>query len=169
MSPRFSVYRPPTDPMQPVVVAFNVFCQIRLIKLSILFFFLRIFPSHKFQTVVRWTTGLTVLICLIYLILFLIQRMPLWLFWEGWKDKTPRGVIVDGNAMGISHGALNVALDIWMLILPLSQLVKLGVKFKKKVGVIAMFSHDPYSKSHCLFDIMERDRSVPEDNLANWD
>ncbi|KAM6517657.1 hypothetical protein FSOLCH5_008624 [Fusarium solani] len=42
--------------------------------------------------------------------------------------------------MGISHGALNVALDIWMLILPLSQLVKLGVKFKKKVGVIAMFS-----------------------------
>lgn len=84
--------------------------------------------------------GLTVLICLIYLILFLIQRMPLWLFWEGWKGKTPRGVIVDGNAMGISHGALNVALDIWMLILPLSPLVKLGVKFKKKVGVIAMFS-----------------------------
>lgn len=42
--------------------------------------------------------------------------------------------------MGISHGALNVALDIWMLILPLSQLLKLGVKFKKKVGVIAMFS-----------------------------
>ncbi|UPL02886.1 hypothetical protein LCI18_013820 [Fusarium solani-melongenae] len=111
-----------------------------LIKLSILLFFLRIFPSHKFQKVVRWTMGLTVLICLIYLILFLIQRMPLWLFWEGWKDKIPRGVIVDGNAMGISHGALNVALDIWMLILPLSQLLKLGVKFKKKVGVIAMFS-----------------------------
>ncbi|KAI8711273.1 CFEM domain-containing protein [Fusarium sp. LHS14.1] len=183
----------------PVVVAFNVFCQIMpskglgldiwtvrdddittfliyllscefayaislgLIKLSILLFFLRIFPSRKFQVVVRWTMGLTILLSFIYLILFLIQRMPLWLFWEGWKDKTPRGVIVDGKAMGISHGALNVALDIWMLILPLSQLLKLGVKFKKKVGVIAMFSshhsqYDSDSKSLGLFNIVERDR-----------
>ncbi|EEU35672.1 uncharacterized protein NECHADRAFT_87975 [Fusarium vanettenii 77-13-4] len=165
MSPRFStyLYRPPTDPIQlVVVVAFNVFCQILLIFL------------HKFQAVVRWTMGLTVLLCLIYLILFLIQRMPLWLFWEGWKDKTPRGVIVDGNAMGISHGTLNVALDIWMLILPLSQRLKSGVKFNKKVGVVAMFSshhsqYDSDSKSLGLFSIVERDRSVPEDHLVNWD
>ncbi|KAF5007767.1 hypothetical protein FDECE_5939 [Fusarium decemcellulare] len=160
----------------PVVVAFNVFCQIMpykglglnawavsdehittflifllacefayaislgLIKISILLFFLRIFPNNKFRTVVRWTMGFILLTCLIYMILFLIQRRPLSLFWEGWKNKNPRGVVVDGNAMGLSHGAINVALDIWMLLLPLSQLYKLGIKLKKKVGVIAMFS-----------------------------
>lgn len=42
--------------------------------------------------------------------------MPLWLFWEGWKDKSPRGVIVDGNAMGISHGALNVEVCVGMMV-----------------------------------------------------
>ncbi|KAJ4252368.1 hypothetical protein NW762_010966 [Fusarium torreyae] len=42
--------------------------------------------------------------------------------------------------MGISHGAINVALDIWMLILPITQLYKIGLKLKKKLGVIAMLS-----------------------------
>lgn len=89
---------------------------------------------------VRWTMGSILLTTLICLILLSIQRTPLHLFWEGWKDKVPKGVILDVHALGISHGAINVVLDIWMLILPLTQLYALGIKLKKKIGVIAMFS-----------------------------
>ncbi|KAF4962229.1 hypothetical protein FSARC_9681 [Fusarium sarcochroum] len=170
----------------PVVVAFNVFCQIiradenshdvvpskglgldiwavsdenvtsflifllscefayaislALIKLSILAFFLRIFPDNRFRKMVWWTTGFILITCVVYLTLFLIQRKPLSLFWDGWMDKEPRGVMLDANAMGISHGAINVALDIWMLILPTTQLYKVGLRLKKKLGVIAMLS-----------------------------
>nr|RBR01811.1 hypothetical protein FVER53263_20775 [Fusarium verticillioides] len=38
-----------------------------LVKLSILAFFLRIFPDQKFRTVVRWTTIFILVMCSIYL------------------------------------------------------------------------------------------------------
>jgi hypothetical protein len=77
--------------------------------------------------------------CPLYLALILAQRRPLDLFWNGWKNKNPQGVILSGNLIGITHGAWNVALDIWMMILPMTQLLKIGIKLKKKIGVIAMF------------------------------
>jgi len=46
---------------------------------------------------------------------------------------------LDTNASAISHGSINVALDVWMMILPMTQLWKIGIKQKKKFGIIAMF------------------------------
>ncbi|KAF5972897.1 hypothetical protein FCOIX_9101 [Fusarium coicis] len=110
-----------------------------LVKLSILAFFLRIFPDQTFRTVVRWTTIFILVMCPIYLVLILVQRRPLDVLWNGWRDKRPRGVILSANLIGITHGAWNVALDVWMMILPMTQLLKIGIKLKKKIGVIAMF------------------------------
>ncbi|VTT58049.1 unnamed protein product [Fusarium fujikuroi] len=110
-----------------------------LVKLSILAFFLRIFPDQRFRIIVRWTTIFILVMCPLYLALILAQRRPLDLFWNGWRDKNPRGVILSGNLIGITHGTWNVALDIWMMILPMTQLLKIGIKLKKKIGVIAMF------------------------------
>ncbi|KAF5722332.1 hypothetical protein FMUND_2843 [Fusarium mundagurra] len=110
-----------------------------LVKLSILAFFLRIFPDQRFRTVVRWTTISVLVISPIYLALIFAQRRPLDVLWNGWRDKNPRGVILSANLIGITHGAWNVALDIWMMILPMTQLLKIGIKLKKKIGVIAMF------------------------------
>ncbi|CVK85960.1 related to integral membrane protein [Fusarium mangiferae] len=110
-----------------------------LVKLSILAFFLRIFPDQRFRIIVRWTTIFILVMCPLYLALILAQRRPLDLFWNGWRDKNPRGVMLSGNLIGITHGAWNVALDIWMMILPMTQLLKIGIKLKKKIGVIAMF------------------------------
>ncbi|KAF5629798.1 uncharacterized protein FTJAE_8443 [Fusarium tjaetaba] len=110
-----------------------------LVKLSILAFFLRIFPDQKFRTIVRWTMIFVLIMCPLYLVLILVQRRPLDVLWNGWRDKNPRGVVLSANLIGITHGAWNVALDIWMMILPMTQLMKIGIKLKKKIGVIAMF------------------------------
>ncbi|GKT50342.1 uncharacterized protein ColSpa_10523 [Colletotrichum spaethianum] len=69
-----------------------------------------------------------------------VLGFPTWLIWEGWRDKEPRGVVLDLNKMGIVHSSMNIALEVWMLLLPLTQLYKLNLKMKKKLGVIAMFS-----------------------------
>ncbi|KAK1468948.1 hypothetical protein CMEL01_00715 [Colletotrichum melonis] len=111
-----------------------------IVKASILLFFLRIFPDKKFRIAIWWTLAYDLFVGFIFIVFSFVQRQPTWLIWEGWRDKEPRGVILDLNKMGLSHGGMNIALDVWMLILPLTQLYKLNLKMKKKLGIIAMFS-----------------------------
>ncbi|KAK1536447.1 uncharacterized protein CCOS01_01767 [Colletotrichum costaricense] len=47
---------------------------------------------------------------------------------------------MDFNKLVLTHVGFNILLDIWMLALPLTQLYKLNLGFKKKLGVILMFS-----------------------------
>ncbi|KAG9495713.1 hypothetical protein J7337_012270 [Fusarium musae] len=39
----------------------------------------------------------------------------------------------------MAHCAVNLALDIWMLILPMTQLYNIGLKINKRINVMAMF------------------------------
>ncbi|KAF4985500.1 hypothetical protein FDECE_16521 [Fusarium decemcellulare] len=111
-----------------------------LIKVSILLFFLTIFPDPMFRTIVKGTLIFIGLMFVAFSILGVLQRQPIWLLWEGWKDKVPRGKSLSTLAISLPHAALNVALDVWMLLLPLSQLYHLGLKLRKKIGIAAMFS-----------------------------
>ncbi|KAF4467078.1 CFEM domain-containing [Fusarium albosuccineum] len=111
-----------------------------LIKVSILLFFLTIFPDPMFRTIVKGTLIFIGLMFVAFSILGVLQRQPIWLLWEGWKDKIPRGKSLSTLAISLPHAALNVALDVWMLLLPLSQLYHLGLKLRKKIGIAAMFS-----------------------------
>ena len=113
---------------------------ISIVKASILAFFLRIFPDEKFRKVVWCTLALDLLVAIVAFIISLVQRQPTWLIWEGWKDKEPHGVVVDLNNLGLGHGGLHVVLDVWMLILPFTQLYKLNHPLHKKLGIFAMFS-----------------------------
>lgn len=110
-----------------------------LIKASIIFFYLRIFPSVRFRRVLWATQGINILIAFLYFILTFTQCEPLHLYWTGW-DGQQAGACRDFNALVLSHTGLNIALDIWMLALPLTQLYKLNLRLRKKIGVMVMFS-----------------------------
>ncbi|KAF9882037.1 CFEM domain-containing protein [Colletotrichum karsti] len=110
-----------------------------VIKASILYFFLRIFPDTKFRIAVWVTLAYDLFVGFIFIVLSFVQRQPTWLIWEGWRDKDPRGVVLDLNKLGLAHGGMNIALDVWMLVLPLTQLYKLNLKLRKKLGIMAMF------------------------------
>lgn len=58
----------------------------------------------------------------------------------GWQTKESKRVMTGIIRLTMPHAVLNLALDVWMLVLPISQLWGVGLKFKKKLGVIAMFS-----------------------------
>jgi hypothetical protein len=57
--------------------------------------------------------------------------------WDGEHQGT---CLINNNALGFANAGISILLDIWMLCLPLTQLLKLSLHWKKKVGVAMMFS-----------------------------
>jgi hypothetical protein len=115
------------------------FAQIALLKMSMLFFYLRIFPSTGTRKVLWATVVFNALFGIIFVFVAIFQCKPVSYFWTKW-DGEHQGSCIDMNSMGWAHAGINIALDLWMLAIPLSQLPGLNLNWKKKVGVAIMFS-----------------------------
>ncbi|KLO84886.1 integral membrane protein [Fusarium fujikuroi] len=111
-----------------------------LVKAAILCFFLRIFPDHKFRIVVKCTMVFNALIWVGFFIFVFFQIQPFSLFWNGWQQKKGHLILTGFTNFTLPLAGINLLLDIWMLILPMTQLWGMGLKLKKKLGVISMFS-----------------------------
>ncbi|GKU13210.1 unnamed protein product, partial [Fusarium langsethiae] len=116
------------------------FIVLGLVKASILAFYLRIFPDHKFRIAVWVTQCVNIASAASYVVLILLQKNPISLNWTGDNASHPHGNVLSDKLLYLTHGILSMALDVWMVILPLTQLCHLGLKFRKKVGVMSMFS-----------------------------
>ncbi|KAL4724529.1 hypothetical protein ACLX1H_007970 [Fusarium chlamydosporum] len=111
-----------------------------LVKSAILCFFLRIFPDNRFRLIVKITIAVNILIGIAFFILAFFQTQPLSFFWVGWQTKEARKTMVGIIRLTLPHAVLVLVLDVWVVILPLTQLWELGLKLRKKIGVMAMFS-----------------------------
>ena len=60
----------------------------------------------------------------------------LWTQWDGLHE----GQCLNDAAYVWTNAATNIALDIWVLAIPLWELRKLQLHWKKKIGVALMFS-----------------------------
>lgn len=109
-----------------------------LIKTSILFLYLRLFPDPKFRRTVWATQAFNFLMVGCFIISDFLQCQPISFFWQSW-DGEHSGRCFNINALAWAHSALNIALDFWMLYLPATQVWSLQMKTRKKVGVILMF------------------------------
>jgi hypothetical protein len=110
-----------------------------LVKISILLFYLRIFPQKWF----RYACFATMAACVGYGIAFLLvsvfQCRPIDLAWNHW-DGEHEGVCNNINAQGWTSAALNVVLDVVVLGLPMPVIAKLELNKRKKALVLLMFS-----------------------------
>ncbi|KAK1966466.1 CFEM domain-containing protein [Colletotrichum sublineola] len=113
-------------------------CCLSFIKASILFLYLRIFPDEKFRKILWYTQLFNLLLWISCTAASLAACEPLNFFWNGWMGEM-KGKCYDLNAFAMCHGAINVALDVWMLILPVSQIYNLRMKRKEKAGIMLMF------------------------------
>ncbi|KAI6760448.1 hypothetical protein HG530_009308 [Fusarium avenaceum] len=111
-----------------------------IVKAAVLCFFLRIFPDNKFRMVVKCTLAFNFLMGITFFVLIFFQTQPLSLFWEGWQKQQAHLVMSGITKLTLPHAGLSLLVDVWMLVLPLTQLWGLGLKLRKKLGVIAMFS-----------------------------
>ncbi|POS73219.1 CFEM domain-containing protein [Diaporthe helianthi] len=110
-----------------------------MIKISICFFYMRIFQSPGFQKVMWGTQIFNILTVLAFFLVGWFQCLPLNYFWKGW-DGTQKGECFDINGFAYGHAAVNITIDVWMLILPGTQVWKLNMSFKRKLAVSLMFA-----------------------------
>ncbi|KAF7945312.1 hypothetical protein EAE96_010088 [Botrytis aclada] len=115
------------------------FAQVSFIKISILFFFLRLFPNRKIRLTIWGTIIANLLIFIIIDLLAALQCRPISFYWKRW-DGEHSGKCLDINALAFSSAGISIVMDIWMLILPLTQLYDLNLHWKKKISVAAMLS-----------------------------
>ncbi|KAF2838138.1 GMC oxidoreductase [Patellaria atrata CBS 101060] len=110
-----------------------------LTKISILFFYLRIFPNKSFR---KWV-WVTMAACIGYNIAFVLvsvwQCRPIDYAWTHW-DKEHQGTCNNINAQGWTSAAINMILDVIVIILPLPSLSKLELSRKRKIMILLMFS-----------------------------
>jgi hypothetical protein len=115
------------------------FALMTLLKLSLLFFYLRIFPTPVVRKALWGTVAFTCAFGLVYVFVAIFQCQPISYFWTKW-DGEHEGKCANINAVTWSNASINIALDFYILGIPLSQLRALNLDWKKKIGVGMMFS-----------------------------
>ncbi|XWW98940.1 hypothetical protein V2A60_006944 [Cordyceps javanica] len=108
------------------------------IKLSLLFFYLSIFPGRGVRTVLWLTMIVTAVFGLTFMLLSVFQCTPIDFYWLRYIQPI-NGHCQRINLLGWIHGGVSVAIDVWMIGIPLHQIRKLELHWKKKVGAAIMF------------------------------
>jgi len=114
------------------------FVEVPAVKLSLLLFYLRIFPTKLVRRLLWATVAFNVVYGVAFTFLGIFQCTPISYFWTRW-DTEHEGKCLNINIVVLTNAAISIALDIWMLAIPLSQLRSLNLHWKKKIGVAVMF------------------------------
>ncbi|KAM3515870.1 hypothetical protein MY11210_000410 [Beauveria gryllotalpidicola] len=108
------------------------------VKLSLLFFYLSIFPGTGVRALLWVTLVVTALFGLTFMLLSVFQCMPVAFYWMRYIQPI-HGHCTRINLLAWIHGSVSVAIDVWMIGIPLFQIRKLELHWKKKVGAAIMF------------------------------
>ena len=111
---------------------------IALTKVSILLFYLRIFPNPVFRRLVYVALAYCIGYILGTVIALVFQCSPISLAWDRWDGEHP-GKCFNLNLLGWMSAALNIVGDLIVICLPLHELSKLAMSRRKKAGVMLMF------------------------------
>lgn len=115
---------------------------ISLIKLTLTFFYLNIFPGRGIRMMLWLTVAVHALSGLGFTVGIVFQCLPIAYQWEKYDFSNQHpvsGHCIDINVAGWAHGALSVISDLWLLAIPLSQVHKLQLPWKKRLGATLMF------------------------------
>lgn len=116
------------------------FGEVALTKLTFLLFYLRIFSG---TTAARYLIIVTIAFNSLFGVSFglvaIFQCQPVAYFWKRW-DGVHEGTCLNINAISWSNAVISIALDVWLIAIPLWQIRSLTLPWKKKMGVILMFS-----------------------------
>lgn len=107
-------------------------------KIAIVFLYFRILEGHKIRMLLWATQVANFLIMISFIIALGLSCRPIWAYWAYSYD-------VDGSTCpdlwdtrGFYTG-LNLALDVWIIMVPVYTISRLQLDTKSKLGVISMF------------------------------
>lgn len=113
-----------------------------LVKLTLTLFYLNIFPGPKVRILLRATVVFHILTATTFTIGLIFQCIPINYQWQRYdyeSDMPVNGHCINVNAGAWANSAVSVASDIWLLAIPLTQLHKLRLHWKKKLCAGIMF------------------------------
>jgi len=93
------------------------FAQVAELKLSLLFFYLRIFPGVKVRRLIWGTIIFDLCFGSIFVLLTIFQCKPIDYYWHSW-DGEHVGTCLNTNALGWSNAAISITLDGWSTLSP---------------------------------------------------
>ena len=111
-------------------------CSVTLTKLSILYFYHRIFPVQRFLVICYLIAGVMIAWWLGLVFSIIFSCKPVQFFW----DKTiHNGHCVNENSLAYGITAANIVTDIVVLVLPIPWLWRLQMQMSRKLAIIGMF------------------------------
>ncbi|KAH6616461.1 hypothetical protein C7974DRAFT_318940 [Boeremia exigua] len=110
-----------------------------LCQMSILAFYLRIMIQPRLRAVVWVLMGVVTSFGIANIFAMIFQCTPIPFFWDGWRGEMEGTCGVDVRLFGFARGAIEIFLDLAILVLPLPMLAKLNMSPKKKLQVMSMF------------------------------
>lgn len=102
-----------------------------LSKISIVVFYLRIFPDNWFRYAALVTIVMITISTTIIFLMTVFSCHPVAYFW----DKNLRGKCIDINSLAYANSGMSIAQDLIIIALPIPILLKLNISTKKKIGV----------------------------------
>ena len=108
-------------------------------KISVCFFFLRIFPSRSFRIYATAVIILNAICGVIFMLVDTFQCSPVDAAWKGWAGEINARCINLPDAV-YANGFVNIFLDVVMISLPIWEVSKLKLSWAKKMNAAAMFA-----------------------------
>ncbi|OHW96441.1 CFEM domain-containing protein, partial [Colletotrichum incanum] len=111
-----------------------------LTRISILCFYLRLFPYQRFCRLCYVLLAIVSLSTTLFVAMAIVQCVPIAYNWEGWKGDFGSVKCFDLNVLSWATSAIGIALDTIILILPMPLVVKVKSTPRRKFMIISMFS-----------------------------
>lgn len=105
-------------------------------KISLLFQYLRIFPSYRFCIICYIVLGVVILYATWAIVSGFVNCVPVAKFW----DPKISGTCLSFEAVWFFNAAMNIATDLTLLILPMPHLSQLRLPRRQKVALLGVFA-----------------------------
>lgn len=137
-------------PLKQVIYALQILytIMIHITKLSILYFYLQFFPFTVFprvRTAIYATMVFTVAMAISFFMAVTFQCTPVHSYWSKFDESVSPAEMaswtcIDITVYGYAGSALQIILDLWLMALPMPELLKLSLPIRKKLVVCFMFA-----------------------------
>ncbi|KAL4916728.1 hypothetical protein BDW62DRAFT_218554 [Aspergillus aurantiobrunneus] len=112
---------------------------ISLIKCSMLFLYLRLFPNKPLRLAIHVAIGITAAWAVGSFFAQVFSCSPISFYWNQW-DGEHSGRCSSHNDLLLAHAIINIVLDVVVIALPMPILFKLQMSLEKRIGMCLMFA-----------------------------
>ena len=126
-----------------LVITFN--------KLSLLLFYLRIFPSRTFRLLTWFGLAVVGATGIAFVFGTIWQCSPLPYFWD---RRIAGGHCIPSAPWWESYSAIQIATDVFILVLPIPSLATLSLELRHKLALIGVFTLGGLYVAHALMSFL---------------